>query len=784
MIGQTISHYKIIEKLGEGGMGVVYKVLDTKLQREVALKFLPPYISSDAIEKERFYQEARASAALNHQNIAVIHEIGDHEDRLFLSMELVEGLTVKKLIEVGESLPIKKVIEIAIQICEGLAAAHEKGIVHRDIKSDNIMITPKGLVKIMDFGLAKVKGSTKLTQIGSTLGTAAYMSPEQARGEDVDKRSDLFSLGVVIYELFSRKLPFRGEHQAALMYSLVNEDPQPLARFNENVSPEIERMLSKCLAKDVEERYQSADDLLADLRRERKNIEYANADYVSKRTTSSQGKTEVPKKNLRNYYTLASVVVVFTAIVVYVMFFKQDGGDNSIAVLPFSITSSDASADMLSDGITEGIINSLSRIPSLSVMSRNSVFRYTGLNVDVQEVGKKLNVKAVLLGRIIQRGDSYTISVELVDAGNERHLWGAQYTKHVSDIYSLQGEVSKDITEQLQVKLTGEEEKRITKNNTENSEAYTLYLKGRYYANKRTEDGLRKSIEYFNKAIEKDPNYALAYAGIADGYALLVDNYYILSKEGYPKAKIAVLKALDLDNELAEAHTSFANTLATSEWKWIEAKHEYEKAIQLNPNYSTAHHWYALHLTSLGLFEDALTEIKRAQQLDPLSMRINQNVGYVYYNVGQYDKTIEQEMKTIELDSTFPGPHGLMGDAYFMKKQYDKALTAYEAETRLTGDSTSIFYSACVYAVTGRTTEALKLENKMKSFSLHHYVPTSEFMFVQLYLGNKEQAITLLQKAIDEKDPIVTSLYTEPKLDLLRSDPRFTELLRKVNYIK
>ena len=783
MIGLTISHYKILEKLGEGGMGVVYKAQDTKLQREVALKFLPQYLSSDAVEKDRFYQEARAAAALNHPNVAVIHEIGEHEERLFLTMELVEGQTVKKLIEDGDRLPIRRVLEIAIQICEGLAAAHEKGIVHRDIKSDNVMLTPKGLVKIMDFGLAKLKGSTKLTQAGSTLGTAAYMSPEQARGEEVDQRSDIFSLGVVIYEMFAGRLPFRGEHQAALMYSLVNEDPQPLARFSENVSPEIERIVSKALAKDVEERYQSVNDLLADLRRERKNIEYAKAKVVGMHSSAPHRTIEPQKKTVHRFYISASLILLL-GVVVYVMFFRQGTGINSIAVLPFSITSSDSSADILSDGITEGIINSLSGIPSLIVMSRNSVFRYVGENVDVQQVGKKLNVKAVLLGRIVQRGGSYAISVELVDAGNERHLWGAQYTKHTADIYTLQGDISKDISEQLQVKLTGEEEKRLTKNNTESSEAYALYIKGRFYARKRTEEGLRKSIDYFNQATGKDPNYALAYAGLADSYELLADNYFIPMDAGYPKAKQANLRALALDNDLAEAHTSLANILGTYELNNSESIREYERAIQLNPNYAEAHHWYALQLMNHGSFDDALREIDRAHQLDPLSLRISQNVGYLFYNWRQYDKAIDLELKTIDMDSTFPGPHALIGDAYFMKAEYDKALQAYQAETRLTGDRTTIFYSACVYAVTGRRTEAVKLLDELKGLSTGRYIPTSYFAYIQLYLGNRDQAVTLLRKAVEEKDGIISYLKVEPKLDPLRSDPRFTELLKKVNLIQ
>ena len=780
MIGSTVSHYKILEKLGEGGMGVVYKALDTKLQREVALKFLPQHLSSDSKEKDRFLQEARAAAALTHPNVAVTHEIGEYEDRLFLAMELVEGETVKKRVERDGPVPIKKSIEIAIQICEGLAAAHEKGIVHRDIKSDNIMITPKGLVKIMDFGLAKVKGSANLTQTGSTLGTAAYMSPEQVRGEDVDKRSDLFSLGVVIYEMLAGKLPFRGEHQAALMYSLVNEDPQPLSRFNEHVSPDIERIIVKALAKDADERYQSADDMLADFRRERKNLEYAHAGQATMRSMPAMPAAQ-RSRNKNRMYVFASSIVAAALILFYFFFFRQGGGISSIAVLPFSITSSDSSAEILSDGVTEGIINDLSTIPSLTVMSWTSVSHYNGEHADIQDIGKKLNVAAVLVGSIIQRGDTYDISVELVDAGNERHLWGAQYIKQATAMYSLQGELSKAITDQLQVTLTGEEEQRLTKNNTENSEAYSLYLKGIYYLNRRTRESMKKGIDYFNQSLEKDPNYALAYAGLSFGYELMVDNYFMNPKEGYPKAKEAAQYALKLDDGLAEAHTALGDILNCYDWDWEGANREYRKAIELNPNFADAHHWYALCLTNQGLFKEALHEIKLAVQHDPLSVRINQNVAFVYYNAQQYDECIVEIQKAIDMDSTFPSGNMMLGDCYFMKKQYDKAYQLYQTEIRVTGDSTILYLPACVDAVTGRRKEAIALRQKLKEISKRTFVPTSYFAFIEIYLGNNDEAFSLLQKAIEEKDTFTTYLKVEPKFDPIRSDPRFAQLLREVH---
>jgi serine/threonine protein kinase/Tfp pilus assembly protein PilF len=780
MIGETILHYKIIEKLGEGGMGVVYLAEDLNLERKVAIKFLPRHIAGNSEERERFKIEAKAAAALNHPNIATIYAIEESGEDTFIVMEFIDGIELKDKIKSGP-IPIKEAINIAVQIAEGLEAAHKKGIVHRDIKSQNIMISDDGKVKIMDFGLAKVSGGTQLTKVGSTIGTAAYMSPEQALGEEVDSRSDIFSFGVALYEMLTTKLPFNAEHQAALVYSVINETPQPVARFNNKVSQDFERIVFKALAKDKKERYQHADDIIADLRRERKNIEYAKVDQDNMRSTAPQIKIQQPGKNFRRYYIAFAILILLAVVAAYLIFFAKGSEINSIAVLPFSITSPDSSANILSDGITEGIINSLSSIPSLTVMSRNAVFRYVGENVDVKEVGKKLNVKAVLLGRIAQAGDSYAISVELVDAGNEQHLWGAQYNKHASDIYSLQGEVSKDISEQLRLKLSGEEENRLAKNYTKNSEAYTLYLKGLYYLNKRTRDGIIKGIDYFKQSLEKDPNYALAHSGIADGYGLMGGNYFMSPDEAYPKEREAAQYALRLDDNLAEAHTALADVLNTYDWNWEGANREYRKAIELNPNYANAHHWYAIALANQGLFDEAFSEIKRAQQLDPLSIRINQNVGYIYYLSRQYDKAINLLRKTIEIDSTFPLGNAELGDCYFMKKQYDIAYDAYQTEVRVTGDSTNIYLLACVDAVTGRKKEAMVLRGKLKDISTRTFVPTSYFVFIEIYLGNKDKAFALLQKAVEEKDSYMISLKTEPKFDPIRSDPRFANLLREVH---
>ena len=509
MIGETISHYKILEKIGEGGMGVVYKAHDTTLDRDVALKFLPRYLTNDPTEKERFYHEARAAAALTHQNIAVVYEIGGHENQIFIVMEYVEGKTLKQLLE-AEPLTVQRVLDMAIQVCEGMAAAHEKGVVHRDIKSENIIVTPKGHPKITDFGLAKLKGGTKLTRAGSTLGTAAYMSPEQARGEEVDQRSDVFSFGVVLYEMLSGRLPFRGDHPTALAYSIINEEPQPITRFNEKVTLEIEHIVSKALAKDKDERYQHADDLLADLRHERKTLEYARAGYA--RTTSTTPVVELAKRKRDpgSYWIAATAIVVLAAAVVILNPFNLRLGitgtapeeGKSIAVLPFIIMGGDKEDEYFSDGITEDIITQLAKVGELKVIARTSVMQYKDTKKSISEIGRELNVSTVLEGSVRRSEGQVRVVAQLIDVRNSEHLWADSYDRDLTKIFAIQSDVAQQIARALKAKLSPAEKSSIERPPTANPEAYQLYLKGRFYWNKRRLDDMRTAIAYFNQAIE------------------------------------------------------------------------------------------------------------------------------------------------------------------------------------------------------------------------------------------------------------------------------------------
>ncbi len=779
MIGQTISHYEILEKLGEGGMGVVYKAHDTKLDRIVALKFLPHYLTSDPTERDRFYHEARTAAALTHTNIAVVYEIGDHDGQIFIAMEYVEGKTLKEI--VGTPLPLNKILDIAIQVCDGLEAAHDKGIVHRDIKSDNIIVTPRGQAKIMDFGLAKVKGATKLTKAGSTLGTAAYMSPEQAQGEDVDHRSDIFSFGVVLYEMLTGKLPFRGEHHAALIYSILNEEPQPIARFNESVSPGIVHIVAKAMAKDKDERYQHIDDLLADLKHERKQAEYAKMD----RMTSPPPLISSARKGRYPAWLLGGAGIL-VLIVLGILFnpFKKSAGrpeiaraaEKSIAVLPFVDMSPQKDQEYFCDGMTEDLINRLSNVKDLKVPARTSVFIFKGKTLDIKDVGERLNVKTVLEGSVQKSGDQLRITAQLINVSDGYHLWSEKYDRALKDVFAIQDQISQAIVNALSITLIGEQGIRFNKRYTENTEAYQLYLKGRYYWNKREKEGIKKGIECFEEAIGKDPEYALAYAGLADCWQAL--GWYRMEQPrvAYPKSQAAAERALGMDNSLAEAHTSLAHVREVYGWDWRGAEEEYQRAIALNPHYPTVHHWYSLFLIAVGRPSDAVAEAKQAQELDPLSLIINENVGDVLRLTKHYREAIEQLRKTLDIDSTFGVAHFTLFSAYVDSGMYDQAVAEVMKITpperaHMFGEA---YRNSGIKGFYEKSLE-IALEQSKKGY-------ISPWNIAQIYarLGKKDEAFSWLEKAYEDHSILVAYLRADQAFESLRSDPRYHALLKKV----
>jgi len=785
--GSTFAgRYQVIEELGRGGMGRVYKVQDTDIKEKVALKLLRPEITLDKETVERFSNELKLARRISHRNVCRMFDLGRAEGTTFITMEFVPGEDLKSFIHRSKQLNIGTAISIAKQVCEGLEEAHRLGVIHRDLKPGNIMIDKDGDAKIMDFGIARSLSGRGITGAGVLIGTPEYMSPEQVEGKETDPRSDIYSLGVILYEMVTGQVPFEGDTPFTIGVKHKSEIPKDPAALNPAVPADLSAVILKCLEKDMEKRFSGAEDVLAELIKIEKGMPISERVLAKRKPFTSKEITVTFRFKKLVAPALIFLVVVIAGVIVRQRLprraaLSRPPGLHSIAVLPFLDLSPEKGHEYLCEGIPETLINALKNIEGLWVPARASAFSFKGKEYNLSDIGLKLNVETVLEGSVLVIGDNLRLTPRLSNVKNGSQIWSDIYNKKLTDLFAIQDEIAQEIVKALKIELLGEKEAKIVKRYTENPEAYNFYLKGRYYWNKRTEEEVKKGIESFQQAIEKDPSYAAAYAGLADCYNVF--GFYGVQppKEAFPKAKAAALKALEIDQTLAEAHTSLAYTKLYYDWDWSGAEREFRLSLQLNASYPTTPHWYAEYFAAMGRLDEAVAEKKKASQLDPLSMIINTTIGWMDYFAHRYDQAIEQIKKALEIDPDFVPAHYWLGQACLLKGSFPEAILEFQKAMNLSkGSAYTVAGLAHAYAVSGQIAEAQNLLDRLIELSKTKYVSAYDVAEIYASLGKQDLALDWLEKAYEERSRALVFLKVEPKVDGLRTKPRFREIIKKM----
>ena len=880
VIGRRLGRYELLRMLGRGGMGTVFLAYDTELERQVALKLLPRRFTREPERVRRFRQEARAISALNHPNILTLHEIGQtklgESDIHFLATEFVEGQTLRarlrtqKLPELATPLTLGAALDIAIQTASALHVAHRAGVIHRDIKPENLMVRPDGLVKVLDFGLAKLLRvrnaewgvrseeylkklsptetntphsalrTPHLTAPGAVMGTINYMSPEQARGLDVDERSDLFSLGVVLYEMLTGRAPFTGATSGDVMVSILEREPPPLKLTAPRLPTALQAILNRMLAKECAARYQQADDVARDLKdlkdelamaaRHKSSAQHAPLDlpvglssvslslgeigqaltvaptiaptvapnvtgaaFTARTTQRDQGRVTAKWKAAIHSFAqvprpaLALAAVALAGLIGWAGFRYGRPDHNatirSIAVLPFVNANADPAMDYLPDGITESLMQSLAQLPDLRVMARGAVFAYKGREIDPRQAGKDLGVHAVITGRVQRQGDRLLISVELADAHDGTLLWNEQFPRPFADVQMVQLEIARELTNKLRLRLSAPQQRQLEERYTQNSEAYQLFLLGRYHWNKRNSAGMLKSVEYFQQASEKDPGFALAYVGLADAYNTLNAYRVRPPSEMVPLARAAAERALQIDDQLADAHASLGKLLTDATFEWVAAEQQFKRALELNPNLANAHHWYATLLGALGRFDEAVAEARKADDLDAHAVATQTQLGAILYRARRYDEALGVLHQTLERNPNHATANIYAGFCYLMQQRYEESVAEMRRAQTIAPQSPDVISSlGLAYGLAGKRAEALRCQAELKALARDHYVSPSHHAAIAAGLGDWDTYFVLMNKCVDEGLPIIRGLKTDPMFDIARPDPRFNDLLRRTGF--